>query len=84
MKKKLTDDFINSFCKAWNESESIDIAAERLGLTRQRTRGLSSTIRRRGFKLKNYPKIAIKNAKRKTDPTLGEIKSRAEEIRKSW
>ncbi len=84
MRKKFTDEFINLFCKVWNESESIDIAADRLGFTRQRTKGLSSTMRRKGFELKKYPRIPIRNAKRKADPTLAEIKARAEEIRKSW
>jgi hypothetical protein len=82
--KRLTDEFIDLFCKVWNESETVDIAADKLGLTRQRTRGLSSTMRRKGLKLKKYSTVAIKNAKRKTDPTLDEIKARAEEIRKSW
>lgn len=82
--KKHSDEFVSMFCKAWNESESIDIAAQKLGLTRERTRRLSGTIRRRGLKLKKYPTIPIQNAKRIRDPTPEEIRVRAEEIRKTW
>lgn len=82
--KKHSDEFVREFCEAWNKSESIDIAAQKLGLTRERTRRLSCTIKRRGCKLKKYPTIPIQNAKRIRDPTLEEIKVRAEEIRKTW
>lgn len=82
--KKHSEEFVELFCKVWNESDSIDHAAEVLGLGRERTRGLAGIMRRRGMYLKKYKPIAIQNAKRIKDPTPEEIKFRAEEIRKGW